>query len=62
MLSSTSVTLQSVDNDGLDVMLHATDGSVECGIFYSACTQVEIDGTPGVWDTPACSYDCSNGF
>ena len=58
MLSSTSVTLQSVDNDGLDVMLHATDGSVECGIFYSACTQVEIDGAPGVWDTPECSYDC----
>ena len=57
-LSSKALRLESVDHDGLVVMLHATDGSVECNIFYSACTQVEIDGEPGVWDTPECSYDC----
>ena len=57
-LSSRAVRLESVDQDGLAVMLHATDGSVECNIFYSACTQVEIDGVVGVWETPECSYDC----
>jgi len=57
-LSTTSVQLHSVANESMPVMLHATDGSVECGIFGSACTEVEIDGVAGAWDSAECSYDC----
>ena len=57
-VSSRSVTLRSVEHEPLDVTLHATDGSVECNIFHSACTQVEIEGEPAAWDTAECSYDC----
>ena len=57
-LSRMPVTLQSVENEPLEVVLHATDGSVECSIFYIACTQVEIDGVPGKWVTDTHSYDC----
>jgi hypothetical protein len=57
-LSTTSVHLHSVANESMPVMLHATDGSVECNIFQSACTEVEIDGVAGAWDSAECSYDC----
>ena len=57
-LSRMPVTLQSVENEPLEVVLHATDGSVECSIFYIACTQVEIDGVSGKWVTDTHSYDC----
>jgi len=57
-VSSRSVTLRSVEHEPLDVTLHATDGSVECNIFHSACTQVEIEGEPAAWATTECSYDC----
>jgi hypothetical protein len=56
--SAISVTLQSVDNEELGVMLHSTDGSVECSIFYIACTQVEIDGVSVKWMVDTHSYDC----
>ena len=56
--ATTSVALHSVENESLHVTLHATDGSVECGIFCSACNQVEIDGVLGAWDGGGCSYDC----
>ena len=57
-LSTTSVPLRSVDNESMPVMLHATDGSVECNIFHSVCKEVEIDGVLGAWDSAGCSYDC----
>lgn len=58
VVSTESVPLQSDDGDVLDVVLHATDGSVECNIFHMACSQVEIDGAPAAWVTDARSYDC----
>ena len=57
-LSTTSEQLYSVENESMPVMLHATDGSVECNIFHSACKEVEIDGVLGAWDSAGCSYDC----
>jgi hypothetical protein len=57
-LSTTSVQLHSVENESMPVMLHATDGSVECNIFHSVCTEVEIDGVVGTWQGAECSYDC----
>jgi hypothetical protein len=57
-VSSARVGLQSEDDDVLDVMLHATDGSVECNIFHIASSQVEIDGAPAAWVTETCKYDC----
>ena len=53
-----SVALESVEHEAMQVTLHATDGSVECNIFHSACTQVEIEGEPAAWDTAERSYDC----
>ena len=57
-LSTTCVHLHSVENEAMSVMLHATDGSVECNIFHSTCKDVEIDGVVGAWDSAGCSYDC----
>ena len=56
--STISVTLQSVENEELGVMLHSTEGSVECSIFCIACTQVEIDGVSATWVVDTHSYDC----
>jgi hypothetical protein len=56
--STAPVALHSVENEPLHVTLHVTDGSVECGIFGSACSQVEIDGVPGAWDAAEVRYDC----
>jgi hypothetical protein len=57
-VSTTSAALQSVDDEMLQVLLHSTDGSVECNIFYIPCTQVEIDGVSAKWVTDSGSYDC----
>ena len=56
--SSLPVTLHSVDNEAVPVVLHETDGTVECNIFQEACTRVEIDGELATWDTAECRYDC----
>lgn len=56
--ATASVALHSIENESLQVTLHVTDGSVECGIFCSACNQVEIDGVLGTWDTAEVRYDC----
>ena len=56
--SSLPVTLHSVENESLPVMLLETDGTVQCNIFHDACKRVEIEGVPAVWDTAHCSYDC----
>ena len=58
VVSTESVHLRSDDGDVLDVVLHATDGSVECNIFHIACSEVEIDGAPAAWVTDTRSYDC----
>jgi len=58
VLTTRSVALQSDEGDALDVMLHSTDGSVECSIFHMPSSQVEIDGAPAAWETDTCSYDC----
>jgi hypothetical protein len=58
VVSSAPLTLQSVDNEILHVKLLATDGSVQCNIFHTPCTQVEIAGVRCTWDTADCSYDC----
>jgi hypothetical protein len=57
-VASRSVTLESVEHEAMRVTLHATDGSVECNIFHSACKHVEIEGEPAAWDAAECSYDC----
>jgi hypothetical protein len=57
-LLTTSVQLCSVENESLTVMLHSTDGSVECNIFHNSCKEVEIDGVVGTWECAGCSYDC----
>jgi hypothetical protein len=57
-LSSLPVTLLSVDNESVPVVLHETDGSVECNIFQDACRRVEIEGELATWDTAERSYDC----
>ena len=56
--SSLPVTLHSVENECVPVLLHETDGTVECNIFQEACRRVEIDGALATWDTAECSYDC----
>ena len=56
--SSLPVTLHSVENEAVPVVLHETDGTVECGIFQEACRRVEIDGALATWDTAERSYDC----
>ena len=56
--SSLSVTLHSVENEPVPVVLHETDGTVECNIFQEACRRVEIDGVLATWDTAECRYDC----
>jgi hypothetical protein len=55
---SLPVTLHSVENEAVPVVLHETDGTVECGIFQEACRRVEIDGALATWDTAERSYDC----
>ena len=57
-VSSALLTLQSVENEMLRVKLLATDGSVQCNIFQTPCTQVEIAGVKCTWDTADCMYDC----
>jgi hypothetical protein len=57
-VSTRAVTLQSVEEEPLDVTLHETDGSVECNIFHSACKQLEIEGELAAWHTAERSYDC----
>jgi hypothetical protein len=57
-LSSLPVTLHSVENESVPVVLHETDGTVECNIFQESCRRVEIDGALATWDTADCSYDC----
>ena len=56
--SSLPVTLHSVENEAVPVVLHETDGSVECNIFQEACRRVEIDGALATWDTAERRYDC----
>jgi hypothetical protein len=56
--SSLPVTLHSVENECVPVVLHETDGTVECDIFQDACRRVEIEGVLARWDTADCSYDC----
>ena len=56
--SSLAVTLHSVENEPVPVLLHETDGTVECNIFQDACTRVEIDGALATWDTAERRYDC----
>ncbi len=57
-LLTTSMQLCSVENESMTVMLHSTDGSVECNIFHNSCKEVEIDGVAGTWDCAGRSYDC----
>ena len=57
-LSSLPVTLLSVDNESVPVVLHETDGTVECNIFQEPCRRVEIEGALATWDTAECCYDC----
>jgi hypothetical protein len=57
-LSSLPVTLHSVENESVPVVLHETDGTVECNIFQEACRQVEIEGALATWDTAERRYDC----
>jgi hypothetical protein len=56
--ASLPVTLHSVENEAVPVVLHETDGSVECSIFQEACKRVEIEGALATWDTAERSYDC----
>ena len=56
--SSLAVTLHGVDDESVPVVLHETDGTVQCNIFHEACRSVEIDGMLATWDTADCSYDC----
>jgi hypothetical protein len=56
--SSMPVVLHSVDDEPVPVVLHETDGTVECNIFQEACRRVEIEGALATWDTAECSYDC----
>jgi hypothetical protein len=55
---SLPITLHSVENEAVPVVLHETDGTVECNIFQDSCRRVEIDGALARWDTAECSYDC----
>jgi len=57
-LPSLPVTLHSVENESVPVVLYETDGTVECNIFQEACKSVEIDGAPATWNTADCRYDC----
>ena len=57
-VSSRPATLESVEQEPLEVTLHATDGSVQCSIFHSVCSQVEIEGELAAWDTAERSFDC----
>ena len=56
--SSLPITLHSVENESVPVVLHETDGTVECNIFQEACRRVEIEGALATWDTAERSYDC----
>ena len=56
--SSLPVTLHSVENESVSVVLHETDGTVQCGIFQEACSRVEIDGALATWEAGERSYDC----
>jgi hypothetical protein len=57
-LSSLPVALHSVEKESVPVVLHETDGTVQCGIFQEACSRVEIDGALATWETGERSYDC----
>ncbi len=53
--SSMPVTLHRVENEVVPVVLHETDGTVECNIFQESCRHVEMALT--TWDTAECCYD-----
>jgi hypothetical protein len=57
-LSSLPVALHSVEKESVPVVLHETDGTVQCGIFQEACSRVEIDGALATWESGERSYDC----
>ena len=42
----------------MPVVLHETDGTVQCDIFQESCRRVEIEGVLARWDAADCSYDC----